>query len=76
MTKEDLAQGNVQCIGNVWGEYDDLCMHQWVSNSNPCMESHKNRLAQFTLAVLADHVAVDDRCFQVQQWNNAELACL
>ena len=38
------------------------------------MESHKNRLAQFPLTVLADHVAVDDRCFQVQQWDDAELA--
>ena len=76
MTKEEFAQGNVQCIGNVWGEYDDLCTHQWVSNSNPCMESHKNRLAQFTLAVLADHVAVDNWCFQVKQRNDTKLACL
>ena len=27
------------------------------------MKSHKNRLAQFPLTVLADHVAVDDRRF-------------
>ena len=40
------------------------------------MQSHKNRLAQFPLAVLADHVAVDNRCFQVKQWNDTELAGL
>ena len=40
------------------------------------MKSHKNRLAQFPLAVLADHVAVDNRCFQVQQGNDTELARL
>ena len=27
------------------------------------MKSHKNRLAEFPLTVLADHVAVDDRRF-------------
>ena len=27
------------------------------------MKSHKNRLAQFPLTVIADHVAVDDRRF-------------
>ena len=40
------------------------------------MKSHKNRLAQFPLTVLADHVAVDNWRFQVQQGNDAELARL
>ena len=49
MTKEEFAQENVQCIGTVWGEYDDLCTHQWVPIRIPAwnhikIDWHSSRL--------------------------------